>query len=176
LADGRHIYSEDVCGALNRIQFVPLPHWEHATASDRDYVQQELTAFYTSWLLSLPGPVLNPVTSLGLSGRWRTPIEWMKLAANSGFATDRSVPEPTDPPLPASKTIIVADQFVSSDEYGADSCRQLATLSQTPILGIDLKPLNDNKLRFVRANTMPDLRLGGPGILDSLKVSLEGRT
>jgi hypothetical protein len=71
-------------GALNRIQFVPLPHWRRASVADQEYVQQEMAAFYTSRLFAWPGPVLSPASS-SLSGAWRTPMEWMKLAAQAGL-------------------------------------------------------------------------------------------
>src|ERR1700732_3813330 len=43
LADGRQIASDKVLGALNRIQFVPLPHWQRSTAKEQEYVGQEMT-------------------------------------------------------------------------------------------------------------------------------------
>ena len=87
LADGREITSEKVSGALNRLQYVPMPHWQKASSQDQKYVAQEMTAFYASWLFSLPGPVLNPASPTGLSGTFRRPVEWTRLASLAGLPT-----------------------------------------------------------------------------------------
>jgi hypothetical protein len=176
LADGRQIASDCVFGALNRIQFAPLPHWRRAATKEQEYVQQEMTAFYTSWLSALPGPVLNPATPLGLSGAWRRPVQWMKLAEQAGLATPayhsgRVLEQQTGA---RRATVILVNGGMAGEVPAAEGCRQLALLSRTPLLGIDFEVQHDGSWQFVGATGTPDLRLGGTTFLDSLKSCLEG--
>jgi len=174
LADGREIASEKVFGALNRLQFVPLPHWHRASLQDQSYVGQEMMAFYTSWLFSMPGRVLNPATPAGLSGAMRRPLEWMRLASQAGLPTAGYQADHS--PLSASatmKSVIVVGGITPADAPYPEACGKLAEISKTPLLGISFSMLSDGTLRFCEADTMPDLRLGGPCLLDSLKACLE---
>ena len=49
-----------------------------------------------------------------------------------------------------------------------DGCLRLAALSGAPLLGIDLFAGQHGPWTFGGANTHPDLRLGGEGLLDSM--------
>jgi hypothetical protein len=172
LADGRQLSSDGVFGALNRMQFVPLPHWRRAAPKDQEYVQQEITAFYTSWLYALPGPVLNPATPVGLSGAWRRPAEWVKLAAQAGLDTPDY---PTVPPA-ICRTVLVVDGAVvpgGVPDAVAEGCHRLAALSRTPLLGVGFEVQPSGAWLFTAATTTPDLRLGGAEFLDALKSTLE---
>jgi len=174
LADGREIAGEKVLGAVNRLQFVPLPHWHSASPQDQSYVGQEMMAFYTSWLFSLPGQVLNPATPAGLSGALRRPLEWMRLASQAGLPTaghqaDRS----SLPASPTKRSVIVVDGVTPPDTPYPEACAKLAEISKTPLLGITFTMVADGTWRFHEANTMPDLRLGGPSLLNAMKASLE---
>lgn len=175
LADGRQVSSERIFGALNRIQFVPLPHWRRASVPDQEYVQQEMAAFYTSWLFALPGPVLNPATSSSLSGAWRTPMEWMKLASQAGLG----VPvchngQVLAPGLTRRETVLVVHEQVIGDGIPvAHGCQRLAEISRTPLLGIDFEVTPDGSWYFAGASPTPDLTRGGAQFLDALKSCLE---
>jgi hypothetical protein len=68
LADGRSTHTASLHRVLNRLVSVPDEMLRPAHPQDRDYVTQELTAFFLSWLYSLPPPVLNRPTPHGLCG------------------------------------------------------------------------------------------------------------
>lgn len=179
LADGRQISSERIFGAINRIQFAPMPHWRWASAPDKDYVQQELAAFYTSWLAGLPGPVLNPATAVGLSGAWYRQAQWMKLAAQAGL--DAPAYHSGAAPAPAGhnrRKVIVAGGTVTGTgvpDAVVEGSRRLACLSKTPLLGIDFETQPSGAWQFAGATNMPDLRPGGAAVVDSLKSALENK-
>lgn len=176
LADGRCLTSDRVFGALNRLQFVPLPHWQWAPAREREYVQQEMMAFFASWLTAIPGPVLNPASPLGLSGIWRRRAEWIKLAAEAGLVTaDYHSGHSLEPASAARRTVIVADGIVPPGVPPANGCRRLAALAQIPLLGIDFEVLDNGIWRFAGATPAPDLRQGAAGLLDALCGCLRGR-
>src|SRR5437762_118469 len=86
LADGRTIDSGRIRGVLNRVAFVPPPA-AGTVGPDQAYAQQELHAFWLSWLASLPGPILNPPSPQGLGGPWYDQTEWLMLAARARLAT-----------------------------------------------------------------------------------------
>lgn len=176
LGDGRSLDSDRIFGVLNRIQFAPTSHWNGATQKDQDYVRQEMGAFYLSWLHALPGPVLNPATALGLSGAWRKPAQWRKLAAQAGLATSEYRSEsPTVQPNPSHRSVITVGSTVTGAGIPGDveaGCRSLSALSSTPLLGCDFEVCADGAWRFTGANTHPDLRGGGPALLDALLSAL----
>ena len=58
LPDGRMIRSQDVRGVLNRITYIGLDELL-PPSDDRDYVVQELHAFFISWLNALPGHAVS---------------------------------------------------------------------------------------------------------------------
>jgi len=182
LAGGRQLRSDQVFGALNRLQAVPMPHWRWATPKDREYVQQEMAAFYLSWLYGLPGPVFNRATAQGLSGAWRGPAEWRKLAVRAGLdALDYSSLEYSNKAEPrpwhaARQRLIAIEGVVSAREVPgeiAEGCGRLAELAQTPLLGLEFEVQADGTWRFAHADCTPDLREGGVRFLDSLKDCLQ---
>lgn len=177
LADGRQLASRNIFGVLNRLQFVPAVLSSWIIPEDRNYFQQEMSAFYTSWLFALRVPVLNPATALGMNGTWRTEAEWTKLADRAGLSTTKyrssADPAPVNSRL---QSIIVINGEVTGGVIPsavAEGCCRLAALSQTPLLGINLKIAADGICQFEGATSFPDLRLGGAELLDSLKSCLE---
>ncbi|MBI4539869.1 MAG: hypothetical protein HY704_10220 [Gemmatimonadetes bacterium] len=86
LVDGRRFTSESVAGVLNRILVAAPPQLLSVVPSDRRYAEQEFLALVLSWLNAVRGPVLNPATPQGLSGRWRSEPEWRVVAAQAGLS------------------------------------------------------------------------------------------
>ncbi len=185
LPGGRRISNQTTGGILNRTYMVPVRLWAKAEKVDRDYVSQELTALYLSWLYSLPCPVINRPTPQGLSGRWRTESEWVSLAAAAGLPTpvfrqsssdriDEMKGEKRLMPVRAPRrTVIVANGTVFGDVSGefGPACCNLAGLSETSLLGIDFVPARGGWV-FAGATPNPDLRLGGPALIDALAEAL----
>lgn len=181
LGDGRRISDETVTGVLNRIYSVPVHLWSRSPAADRDYVRQELTALYLSWLYGLKCPVLNRPTPQGLSGRWRTESEWVALAHQAGLPTPvfrQSSRDGVDelqgqrrllrPGSVRDSVVVVGDAAFGrlSDRFG-DACCRLASLSETALLGVDLVASPGGWL-FAGATPNPDLRMGGAPLVDAL--------
>ena len=187
LADGRRIHDGELRGVLNRMYSVPLTMWNRAAETDRLYVQQELFAFYLSWLHSLPCPVFNRSTAMGLAGAWRPESAWLCLAATAGLPTpvyrqtnfDR-VDETLGQRrlLPAgiqAHSVIVAGQTVAGAAVPAAigaGCLRLAQLSATDLLGVDFIAGSAGAWTFAGATPLPELRLSGDPLLYALAADM----
>ncbi|HEX2093713.1 MAG TPA: hypothetical protein VHG28_15025 [Longimicrobiaceae bacterium] len=173
LADGREIRSEGVRGAINRLWAAPgiAPGAVHP--ADREYAEQELAAFYLSWLHALPPPVLNRPTPRGLCGAWRHATEWRRLAARAGLPTPEHGGEGRDAG-PVRTVYAVAGEVVGDDLPRGirEGCRRLARLAGTALLGISLAPGTAAGWAFAGATPLPDLRPGGDALLDALARAL----
>jgi hypothetical protein len=190
LADGRRLRGADLCGVLNRLLTVPTELWRRTDAGEREYVEQELYAFYLSWLAGLTCPVVNRATPQGFAGTWRHESEWVWLASRAGLPAPRFVVSSDDPPAgqgvavrlrPAGasvKTAIVVGEAVVGDavppEIG-DGCRRLAELSGTSLLGVDFVSGPTGEWTFAGASPTPDLAHGGAPLLDRLAAALGAR-
>ncbi|MCA9929010.1 MAG: hypothetical protein KC419_11050 [Anaerolineales bacterium] len=188
LANGRFLHSQAIKGVLNRLLTVPTEQFVLAGPDERHYAAQEMTAFYASWLYALPGPVLNPPTPAGLSGRWRHISEWIWLAAQAGLPTPHFRQASNQPrnqmhmqgrltaPGTPTQTVIVVGSHVIGESITStlkQSCRQLAVLAQTPLLGIDFVKDQQGHWLFAGATPLPDLVQGGEATLDALAVALQ---
>ena len=183
LADGRVINSATVRSTLNRLQFVPSAHLNRANAADRQYAEQELFALYLSWLHGLPGVMLNRPMPQGLSGAWRHPCDWAWLAAQAGLLTTpyqqsdwREAPSSDALARNSVRTIIVVKNTCcgpTAPPSVAAACLRLAQLSGTSLLGLDFHLASSGDWVFATATPMPDLRLGGPALLDALAEALQ---
>lgn len=184
LADNREIDSSRLRGVLNRIVDAPTPHWAESDETDRLYVQQEMSAFYLSWLHGLPCPVYNPPTPQGLCGAWRQESEWAMLASEAGLPVpcyEQSTHSAEDDPATTLRlrgrttpvyTAIVFQAAVDGLNLPPAvqrGCVALAELARTPLLGVDFSVGPSGALQFAGASPMPDLRLGGRGFLSTLQ-------
>lgn len=183
LPDGRRIHNKDVRGVLNRLTCVPYESLLLIHPSDREYVLQELNAFFLAWLESLPRPMLNSPTPQGLSGYARHVSEWIWLASKAGlptlnygqsshnFALETSANAKVFPIGTPIETVIVINGHVTGSPtpaYIQNGCRHLAELSNTELLGIEFSTSMADSWTFAGATTFPDLRLGGQALLDVL--------
>ncbi len=188
LADGREISSQSLRGVLNRLLTVPVHLWQSAAEGDRDYVTQELSAFYLSWLYSLPCPVINRPTPLGLAGQWRSDTEWVRLAEQAGLATlpyQRSSAAlwteeggfRLDFQPAARHTILtVAGRAAGppAPPEVIEGCSRLGELAKTELLGAQFVEHPDGGWLFAGATPYPDLTLGGTPLLEALARTLNG--
>ncbi|MDJ0863142.1 MAG: hypothetical protein QNK18_05210 [Gammaproteobacteria bacterium] len=186
LPDGRRIRSQEICGALNRIQSAPMESFARGSSEDRDYASQEFHALFMSWLHALPGQVLNRSSPQGLAGAWRGLSEWVWLAGRAGLPCPDYVEsasggrgKPVYPSLGAlsgsrRSVITVAGRVVGHQVPAgvAAACGRLSELARTPLLGIDLTEVPERGLVFAGASPWPDLRLGGEPLLDALAEAL----
>jgi hypothetical protein len=183
LADGRTLYSDQINGVLNRIPYISTRHLQYASASDRDYAIQELTAFFISWLNALPCRVLNRSTAQGLAGAWRHQSEWVWLAMQAGLSTPvyRQSSQANQAanvygqsefsPATASTVIVVGDRFCGASAPASvlEGCWRLAQMIKTPLLGVEFGP----NWQFKAASPLPDLRLGQQAFLRHLSLELQ---
>ena len=186
LGDGRSFEGGALRGVLNRLYTVPTWHWRAAAKADQEYVQQELIAFFLSWLTALPCPVLNRPTPQCLCGRWRSESEWVCLAQRSGLPVapyrassfdriDEMRGEKRLRPGAQTRTLIVVDGTVtgtSAPDEVKQACVRFAKETGTELLGLDFVEGAAGPWTFVGANPMPDLRWGGPQLIDALVDTL----
>lgn len=174
-------------GVLNRLYTVPVAHWRRAPKVDQDYVQQELVAFFLSWLNALPCPVINRPTPQGLCGQWRQESEWVWLALQAGLpvAPYRQSSHDRVDEMKGEKrmvtsgalvrtVVVVGDRVVGMampEEVRAASLR-LAQLASTHLLGLDFIDGPAGGWTFAGANPTPDLRVGGEELVGALMHDL----
>ena len=189
LPDGRTIRHDHVRGVLNRLAFVPGEALTLIHHSDREYVHQELNAFFISWLHVLPGSMLNPPTPQGLCGRMRHWSEWCQLAVRAGLstATYRQSSREAAPPFALharapqcgpeiTTVIVVADRVVgpSVPASVAAACVRFAALARTPLLGVEFSADRSQMWQFSGVTMLPDLRWCGDEVVDALAQALCG--
>jgi hypothetical protein len=202
LADGREIEGGAIRGVLNRIAALPPHLVERSAPGDRAYALQEWTAFFTSWLSSLPVPVFNLPTAQGLCGSWRHPSEWHWLAAQAGLAIrpyrlchDTAAPTTRHPSLvtrhsatgavegaggrPRTAIACVLDGALIDDgTFGGtlpDDARQACgRLGLLSKTRLIEVELEEATWRFVAASPRPDLARGGAALVAALADALGG--
>ena len=185
--DGLSVKSSEVKGVLNRLICLPQEHLALAHPDDRSYMEQELTAFYASWLHALPRPVINLPTPQGLCGRWRHISHWLELARRAGLMTpyyERNSKEIRPAAegrgaLHSSESHTVTAFAVGQAVVGPQlpptvraACRRLRRYAETELLGISLIPSVQGAWMFAGATPWPDLRLGGTALIDVLAAAL----
>jgi hypothetical protein len=189
LASGRQLNGRDLRGVLNRTYSVPLSMWRTAAEADRLYVQQELFAFYLSWLHGLLCPVFNRPTAMGLAGPWRSESEWVCLAAKAGLPTPVFRQTSFDridetqghrrllPATALARTVITVGAVTAGAAAPpaiADGCLRLAALAETALLGVDFIEGDSGAWTFAGATPLPELSLGGEALLDALTTAMRG--
>jgi hypothetical protein len=190
LGDGRSFEGGALRGVINRLYTVPTWHWRAAAKADQEYVQQELIAFFLSWLNALPCPVINRPTPQGLCGRWRSEAEWVCLAQRAGLPVGPYRASSFDrvdemrgekrllTPSASTRTIIVANGTAteaSAPDPVKTACVAFAKEAETDLLGLDFIDGAAGPWTFVGANPMPDLRWGGPALIDAIVEALAMR-
>jgi hypothetical protein len=186
LRDGRTICTSRIRGALNRIA-APAPGLiAHAVDSDREYASAEMQSFYLSWLNCLPGVIANKPSPQGLSGGWAHASEWAMRATRCGFNVPPYRQTDLDPVsrgysslgpegAPLTSLIVLDGVGIFGPETSARvtaSCRALARMVKTKILGVDLYRDSANEWQFANATPTPWLPAGGEPLLDGLMTML----
>lgn len=187
LNDGRKLQSDQIAGTLNRLVWLPAESFMLIHPDERDYVTQELNAFYVSWLNTLPEPMLNRPTTQSLCGRIHHISEWISLAAKAGLPipryrqSSRSLPPEyalharvPDAPSDLGTVLVVGSRALGSQvpDPIAEGCVRLSELAQAPMLGVDFSIGPRGTWTFAGATTFPDLIAGGEPLLDALAAEL----
>ena len=189
LRDGRRFTSDGLRGVLNRLTHVPTQHL--SMLPDQEYISQELTAFFMSWLYSLPCPVLNRPTAQGLCGPWLHASEWALLAARAGLPTpayrqgggdfiDETKAERTLFPRGTETTtaLVVGGRVFAPRVFNGEmeeGCLRLSALVSTPLLGVEFARGRRGEWQFAGATPLPDLCAGGDPLLGALAEELGAR-
>ncbi len=190
LKDGRRFCSSQIRGVLNRALFASPNMMAEAVEEDREYANNEIVAFYLSWLHLLPG-VINRPSPLGLSGSWRRNSQSSLLAGRAGLATapyHQSAATPMEagyaslaPPDSTISHHVVFDRNVYGDPYTApipqhvaEACIELAALCKTDLLGIDLYRSDSGPLTFAGVTPHANLIVGGLPLIHALANHLRG--
>ena len=156
---------------------------------DREYCQHELYALFLSWLYCLPGPVFNPATPQGLSGRLRHASEWSKVAHLAGLNAAKYLQTSSEtgnlsyrnsgrlvPSQTPTRTIFVVQSNVVSKDVPPEvvnGCRRIAELTQTPLLGVDFVVSPNDLWIFAGASPYHNLMLGQEPLLDALAEAFQ---
>jgi hypothetical protein len=191
LADGRTLAGRAIRGTLNRLTHASPALTGMLAPADREYGYAEISALLLSWLASLDGPVLNPPTTRGMNGAWRSGVEWSELAAEAGLdcvplradsrtegmASDRDGWEAWPPYAPVREDAIVVSEHVFSarglDRETRDACRRLAELTASPVLGLVFESApTAGRPRLRGATPLPDLRAAGTPLVSALATAL----
>jgi hypothetical protein len=185
LQDGRVLCSSRIRGAINRLM-APFPGIvERAAASDKEYAQAELQAFYLSWLHGLPGIVINRPSAIGLCGSWFHPSEWVIRADRAGLPTPVYRQSGHDSPdkgyrsLPPDGAAILRLITFGGEVFGGQvpettsrACVRLALEAKTEMLGVELYAARNGEWTFANATPCPDLSAGGKPLLERLALHL----
>lgn len=185
LQDERDLNGAAIRGVLNRISALPQEHLRAAAPADLLYAVQEQHAILLSWLHGLSCTLINPPGPRGLCGDFRSTAEWIWLAGKAGLPAipfrQNSTTIACAPSSVAAATlqVIVLDgdifgypQTLKVLETFRVSLARLAGLSGLRLLGVEFQLGPDGELLFASATPMPDLRLGGEPLLDTLAGAL----
>lgn len=180
---GLQVDGDRLDGVVNRLYTVPVAHWRSAPRVDQDYVQQEMAAFFLSWIHALPCAVVNRPTPQGLCGQWRQESEWVVLARSAGLAVApyRQSSRDRIDEMKGEKRLVPAGAHVATAVVVgrrvvglplapaiAAACVRLAELASVHLLGVDFVVDPRGTCNFVGANPMPDLRVGGDALIEAL--------
>jgi len=183
LSDGRVIDNKLIKGVINRLQWSPLDNILSLNATEKDYVNSEINAFYLSWMYSLPGVILNRPTPQGLAGQWRHISEWNYIAGKAGLPVpiyketsynrtqkDRSKVSSFSSVKTLKRVIVIGDILLGKEIplYVREGCKQVAKLAEVEMLGVDFTINKNGSWLFENATTCPDLKEGGDTLLDAL--------
>ena len=175
----------DITGVVNRLSGAWGWHFPSAeNSNDAEYAQNEVYAFFLSWLQALPAPMLGRPSPPYLAGRHYRPAEWAYLAARSNLrfenstyysgAPELSTPRPAHSNNSVDRRVFVIGTRAIGDAptHVLDSCVRLAQLSMNSLLGINFRIAGGGDL-FISATPTPDLRLGGSGLVDCIASYLQ---
>jgi len=180
LADGRLLNGARVQGVLNRINGLPVEHFRQAAPEDQAYARQEQQAIFLSWIYALPGVVINRPGPRGLGGEVRSPAEWCWLATQAGlpvlpFSQNDKQPMEFSPGDATFQWVVLDGEVYGASPQWCQAdlrtiIKRLAELSGLRLFGLAFSTSLAGEPRFMSATTLPDLRLGGEGLLDALNA------
>jgi hypothetical protein len=92
--DGEASPASDLTAVITALDEVAPGDVPHVRGVDRAFVAAEMTAFLRGWLATLACPVVDPPTTLALSGRAADRAVWSAAAASAGVTQRLAFPIP----------------------------------------------------------------------------------
>jgi hypothetical protein len=173
---GQRLVDEQVAGVINRMASTAPP----AQRPDSAYIDQEWRALLAAWLNGIfrsGVPVLNRASPPGLAGPVASPGWWRLRAAAAGLPV---MPWPDAPGAVAGFTAVVIggqclpllNGLMTPTELQAwePGLIRLAQSVGAGLLGIACARDGQGRALFCLASSTPDLRQGGPALLDALAL------
>lgn len=182
LTDGTPVVDGEVRGVLNRLTGLYSPPGRVAE-SDAEYAACEYNALLLSFLAALPCPVVNRPGSIGGAAGALSLPQWLRAARLAGLPvlpwhSDEPFwgPSPRLPPGARARTVFAVDGEIADgrdlDLRTVAACRRLSRRQGAAILAIELVCRDGAPPRFAAASRLPDLREGGPALLDLVARAL----
>jgi hypothetical protein len=163
VVQGRQIPQQEITGVLTRLPWVTDAEIAEIAAHDRTYAAAEMTSFLLYWLSQLKCPVLNPPTSLCLSGPYWRAERWAHMAARAGIPvqaicrdTRAELPADGSPSATAAVTVVGRRTFGEADSDLLKSARRLAELAGVTLLTVRFSGAGRGAT-FMGADTFPAL-------------------
>jgi hypothetical protein len=180
--DGRVLDGLEIACVLNRMHSVPLSILARTEPEDRGYVEAEWRALLCSLLHAVRGRVIEPPHPHWLSGRWRSPPEWLALAHRAGLRTPTWVwndqePAPTtnlDAEAEVARVLVVGDSALKvtpTPDEAVEGCRKLAALAGASVM--EVRFVGVERPTFAFADQIPDLRAAGDAAITAFARMLQ---
>jgi hypothetical protein len=155
---GRAIAADRIAAVLCRIPAVVPNDLRHVHRDDRAYVASEINAFLFAWLAQFAGVRFNEPTWAGLAGPSWHPLQWTRLAAQTGVpvAPPPSVGELAHPPrATATATVVQGEVLGVTDPMLIDYARRIAQAARAGLLAVTF--VRDRHWKFLTADPCADL-------------------
>ena len=179
LMDGRELESQEIWGAINRVNILPADLLAQFSETDRSYGESEFHALFLAFLSQLPGPVLNPPGLRWLGGFSASELEWKSMASSAGMELYTSSwqsqeYEYQDYSRTTMHEIIVADNQLMTESFDTNTASasiKLASLAGCPLLQILFQEIS-NKLYFHSATPFVNFTQGGENLVNTVQRML----
>lgn len=152
----------ELTGVVTQLTSVAPDDLAPIVPSDRPYVAAEMTAFLLAWLSSLPCPVVNRPSPLGLAGPNLRPEAWVALAAaadipvrpvtrdHHGYRVDETLSSPQE------VTVVGERALDATSARTAEHALRLACRADAKML-VATFDADDPDTPLLDAHTWPDL-------------------
>jgi hypothetical protein len=147
-----------------RIAAVYPSHLPQIALRHQDYVACEMTAFLRAWLGGLPCPVVNPPTTLCLSGPAWTPVQWAQVCSQLEIPVvpvRLAVPAhpPVSPEAAVCRVIVTRSTTIAETDCSSElteRARRLADAANVQLLAVTFDG-RDDQARVSYVDSWPDL-------------------
>ena len=152
---------EQPSAVLVRLDYIRDSDLPHLAQPDRGYAAAEMTAFLTAWLYALTVPVVNPPSTVCLSGPGWAWEQWEHAAATMGIpvqpASASNNGDPPATPAIGQLVTVAGDRIVgASDPYTALLARRLARAAGLQLISLTFTT-DGIPPRLVAATPWPNL-------------------